>query len=248
MSSNVILTKSVEITINDLKKLPKPTAIGRFHKPIPPHEVIEMVQKSIKGEGHDIVQRRIAINPKHTRVMATFDIANPNSKDKNKNWSAGIMTSTDRTSALKMAGGSRILVCDNLMVMGDLITSRRKHTSGIDLEGEVKRMMDEVYMSCRSADKRANLEEAVKIEEEGEFFSIIGDALVNKLLPADHVREAAQMWLANELEDVKSRSLWGIHNAFTRQIQKLNPIRQLPASVNIAKFIDAYVPEEEEAA
>ena len=244
MSSNVMLTKSVEVTLADLKKLPKPTAIGKFHKPIPPHQVIDTMSKRIKETGHDVKNRRIAINPKQTRVMATFDIAPPE-KDPEKDWSVGIMTSTDRTSALKMAGGSRIIVCDNLMVIGDLIQAKRKHTSGIDLEGEVDRMLEEVFQVCQKADAQQELEEGVEIDDDS-FLSIVGDALISKLLPANHVRDAAHLWLKAELEDVKSRTLWGVHNAFTRQIQKLNPIRQFPASLKIGQFCDTYVPEQEE--
>lgn len=239
MSSNLMLTKSKEITLRDVKKLPEPVAVGKFHKPIHPYVIIDTVDKKLKEIGHEIKQRRIAINPKSTRVIATYDIAPPK-KDKQKDWSIGIMTSVDRTSALKGAGGGRILVCDNLMVVGDVISFRKKHTKNVDIGQEIGHLVEVVLSQCESFDEKMKLEDGIKFDVDAAL-RVYGKALIDHLLPANHVREAAEMWMKGELVDVKPRTLWGIHNSFTRQIQKLNSIRQFPASVNINKFCGEFI-------
>lgn len=239
MSSSLMLSKSTEITLKDVKKLPEPKAVGRFHKPIHPYTVVHTVDNVLKDIGHDVKQCRIAINPKSTRVIATYDIVPPK-KDKQKDWSIGIMTSVDRTSALKGAGGGRVLVCDNLMVVGDLVSFKKKHTKNVDIEWEIRNLVEVVLNQCKSFDDRAAKEEKMLMDMDAGL-RIFGKALVDYLLPANHVRDAAEMWVKAELPDVKSRSLWGIHSSFTRQIQKLNAIRQFPASVNINKFCEGFI-------
>jgi hypothetical protein len=44
------------------------------------------------------------------------------------------------------------------------------------------------------------------------------------------------MWLKRAYEDVLPRTILGLHNAFTRQIQKMTPAKQLPTTVKIGKF------------
>jgi hypothetical protein len=49
----------------------------------------------------------------------------------------GLRTSNDKSFAIQIAIGARVIVCDNLLLSGELIALKRKHTAGLDLIEEL---------------------------------------------------------------------------------------------------------------
>lgn len=230
---------STETTLEDLKLLPAPKSLGRFHKPIHPAEIIETVSTCIKERDHEVVKTRIAVNPKMSRVFATMDLE-PLDKNSGRSWSIGLISSVDKTAAMKLAAGTRIFVCDNLMATGDVFQTRKKHTTGFQLEEEVGEMVDKVLLDCKNQETAIKLQADASLDE-ATAYRIIGETLAKKFMSAIMIQAVQTMWLNKMYEDVIPRTVLGLHNAFTRQVQKMTPAKQLPTTIKIGKFFSDMV-------
>jgi hypothetical protein len=219
--------------LKDLQSLPTPEAKGRYHKPIHPATVVETLISSLNGYDHEVARTAFAMNPKETQLFGILDLE-PQHPELGRTWSVGFMSSVDMTSSFKLAGGAGIFVCENFQVSGEVVVMR-KHTIGLDLNEEIKRMTGKVLEVCESNEKLIEAQDSISLDDK-DAFSLLGDALVQNLLPAAKVREAGELYMAAEYEDCKPRTLWGMHNAFTREIQKLSPGRRVPVTVDTGKF------------
>lgn len=235
MTSLLSKSRSKMMSLEELQALPMPQARGRMHKPIHPHTLISEVKRGVEGHGMEVVRSEFVMNPKETRLFGVMDFApTDDQKTLGRTWSMGIVSSTDSSVKLKLPAGGRIFICDNLMATGDVVVMR-KHTIGFDLQAEIAQMTGRVISFCKTGDLLVQRQEKLALPDH-EAFSIVGDALIQDFMPASAVREAGQIYARAEYEDLKPRTLWGLHNAFTRQVQKLAPASQLPAVVKIGQF------------
>ena len=238
MSSSMCKGRSVEVSLADLRLLPEPQALGSRHKPIHPATVIEQVQTAIEKCGHHTSKLSLAINPKRTRLISTLDVE-PNDElaKEGRSWSIGLLSAIDKSTALKLSAGSRIFVCDNLMCTGDIVQIKHKHTTGFNIVEEIFGMVERVVGMCKDQDAQIATQMSCSLTRD-EALWLVGEALVSELLPAARVRHAADMWCKEEYEDVRPRTVLGLHNAFTRSVQELKPYQQLPRAIAIGRFFD----------
>lgn len=221
------------MTLDELRTLPQPEALGNRHKPIHPATLVDTIVDTFQdGYDMEVARTSFAMNPKATQLFGILDLA-PKEEGANRTWSVGLLSSIDMSSALKLAGGAGVFVCENFMVNGEVVIMR-KHTTGLQLESEINKMVGKSLEVCEANEKLIARQEALSIDD-AQAFNILGEALVKNLLPAAKVREAGDLYFQAELEDVQPRSLWGLHSAFTREVQRLNPGRRVPATVDIGK-------------
>lgn len=241
MTSTLCHGRSTMMSLEQLAALPLPEKLGRVHKPIHPGMLVTEIKKSFE-EVHnlEVVRSEFAMNPKRTRLFGVLDFA-PNSDQKalGRTWSMGIISSIDESIRLKLPAGGRVFVCDNLMATGEIVVMR-KHTSGFDLQKEIAKMTGKVIEFCKAGDLLIERQERIALPEE-KAFEIVGKALVQDFMPASAVRQAGQIYAKGEFPDLQQRSLWGLHNAFTRQVGTLAPASQLPATVEVGKFFTSLI-------
>ncbi len=238
-SGTLCVNRSKFMTIEDIRTLPAPESKGPYHKPIHPAKVVDSLINTLEGTfDHGVARTSFAMNPKETQLFGIIDLE-PQRPELGRTWSVGFMSSIDMTTSLKMAGGAGVFVCENFMANGE-VTIMRKHTKGLDLSEEIKRMTGKVLNVCKNNERLIERQDSISLDDE-QAFALLGGALVSNLLPAAKVREAGELYFGEEYEDCKPRTLWGMHNAFTREIQKLVPSRQVSASVETGKFFSDMV-------
>lgn len=226
--------RSKFMTLDELRTLPAPEALGSRHKPIHPAQLIDTIIDTFQnGYDMEVARTSFAMNPGQTQLFGIMDLA-PQEEGASRTWSTGILSSVDMTSALKLAGGAGVFVCENFMVNGEVVIMR-KHTTGLQLESEIHRMVGKSLEVCKANEALIARQEAISIDDT-QAFNILGEALVSNLLPAAKVREAGDLYFKADYVDVKPRSLWGLHSAFTREVQQLNPGRRVPTTVGIGSY------------
>jgi len=238
MSSILSRGSSKMVTLDELKAYPEPESLGSRHKPIHPHTVFERVVDTINDSGRVVTATQIAVNPKGTRFFGTVDLE-PTEDDTKAGHGAsvGIITATDESAALSLAAGGRVFVCSNLMATGDMFTMKKRHTTHLDLDGEIRVMVEQAFEKIDDRYSIIERQDGIKLGLD-DGLSILGLALVREVLPAATVRSAGDLWMDAEYEDLAPRSVWGLHNAFTRQIQTLRPARQLNAAIDVGRFFN----------
>src|SRR5215475_1825734 len=103
-------------------------------------DMISALDRELLVRGIRIGKETFAVQRDGARLFAVLDLTFESSGDFCA--AMGIRTANDRSMALEIAVGVRVLVCDNLAFSGDLIALRRKHTVKFDLNADISRAVD----------------------------------------------------------------------------------------------------------
>jgi hypothetical protein len=143
----------------------------------------------------------------------------------------GFRNSHDKSIALQIAVGSRVVVCDNMMMTGD-VRVRNEHVSNID----VRKMLDAAFGLVPAAashmiDWFGGMRKRFLSKAEGVDF--LAKCVEYKALPIVNFMDARTNWLesfAGDEEQVQIRhggTMWAAYQAVTAQ-WKSKSILQLP--------------------
>ena len=217
-------------------KTPEPTDTWR---PLPHAEVVDCLTQKAAGMGLRVRNERFAVMPgalypepntrieiPGARLFGTMDFEPVDGLDFPAGClpSAGLRNSHDKSFALSILSGARVLVCANGVLSAEHIITR-KHTSGIDMLDCVDRALVEFMVSIRG-------------------FKVAHDRLagwrVGRAEAADLVVEAARhgafasseiVPILGEFEEpqhpeFKERTAWNLYQAATQIMKKQSPARQ----------------------
>jgi hypothetical protein len=107
--------------------------------PVPHSRLIDTIQTVLKGKGLAIKREEYAVMRNDSILFGVMDLTWETS---GRNTALDVRTSNDKSFAIQIAIGARVLVCDNLMLSGELIALKRKHTANLDLVQECSRGID----------------------------------------------------------------------------------------------------------
>src|SRR5207245_7316426 len=132
--------------------IPPPPATAPW-RPLARGDLISALDRQLLVRGITIGKEAFAIQREGARLFGVLDLTLESSGEFCA--AMGIRTANDRSMALEIAVGVRVLVCDNLAFSGDLIALRRKHTVKFDLNADLSRAVDR-YQAHPVALKRTN--------------------------------------------------------------------------------------------
>ncbi len=139
--------------------------------------------------------------------------------------SAGVRNSHDKTFALSVLSGGRVLVCSNGILAGEHIISR-KHTSGIDLGEAVDRALDAFLNSIRGLkdmvermqSRRLSVQRARSLCVEAARGGAFSSAMILPVLDA---------YESPDHREFRPRTAWSLYNSATEVMKRQSPARQV---------------------
>jgi hypothetical protein len=143
----------------------------------------------------------------------------------------GLRTSNDKSFALQIAIGLRVLVCDNLAFHGELIALRRKHTGNLDLMSELVRGVERYMYGYQQFQHQAESLQTVvltPIEARQQIYA----AFARRIVPVRLFHEVAVPYL----NMTECPTQWDVLNSFTHAVKRLKPGVQFDATVRLGKF------------
>jgi hypothetical protein len=222
------------VTREELMAIPPPLGTPTW-RPIAHGDLIVAIERQLMARGISILEQKFAIQREGARLFAVLDL----SLETTEEFCAamGIRTSNDRSMALEVAVGIRVFVCDNLAFSGDLIALRRKHTARFDLDADIARAMGR-YEAHLLAFQRsiAGIRETPLADPHAN--AMICEAFRREILPVRFFKQVTNAYFdpAPHMTDVQPRTLWGLHNAFSRAIRDMAPAPAFQATTELGKF------------
>jgi hypothetical protein len=214
-----------------------------MHRPVPHHELVEVLKEELASAGYEVTREEYAIQHHGLKLFGVMDlvprpgVTSPLSNG-DKGLGLGFRHGNDQTLSLSLVCGARVAVCDNLMLSGDMIVLKRKHTKGLSLRDEVKAGVERLLLEY------STLEQGIlRLKEQGltdeTAKAMIYDAFVNhQVLPIRYLEQVGT-WFFHppaDAQDCQPRTLWGLHNAFTRTVKELSsPARRFEATTCIGQ-------------
>ena len=240
---------AVEMTREAMRGLKTIEPMGRWHKPIPHASWADKIEERAKGFGLTIVAERHAVQREHI-LFSTFDFKADASSDivvlpEGRLHSIGTRGSNDQTLPREVGVGQRILVCDNGAFGGALISLRHKQTSGFNLDEELDTMFAK-YVT-QAADLEGEIQAAQKRGISDTMAKgLIFDAFIrNEVMPLRFMKAVSRDFFDPKPTDEDTmtdlveypKTLWALHNGFTRAARGLKPDRRFEATAKLGGLL-----------
>ncbi|GMV82507.1 MAG: hypothetical protein AMXMBFR7_36910 [Planctomycetota bacterium] len=235
----LMLSKAQEVSRHDLGAIPTPKSTDTW-RPVPHLEVVETLLRRAQAKGLRVTGERYAVmdgslypqpgvqvSLRGARMFGSLDFAPipglrfpPGCMP-----SAGIRNSHDKSFALSILSGARVLVCANGVLSAEHVISR-KHTSGLELTAEVDRALDaflasttafhDTYMQLRgtSLSKARSHHLVVELARAGAFSSSDIVPVVEEFENPRH-------------PEFRERNAWTLYQSATEVMKRQSPARQV---------------------
>ncbi len=207
----------------DLADIPVPEASGR-HMPVPHHVLADTVVGTAEDLGLPLRSESWGLSDDGMRLYGALDF-DPIAKLRMPDGtgpSLGIRHANDKSISVQLTAGARVFLCDNGVMVGEIETVRRKHTTGLHLDALIRealteylerlpdfgRMHDELT-SSRLTDMRAK--------------ALIHDAfLVEKVMATKYLPAVSDTYFRSEehAERFSHKNRWRLYNAFTETFKQ----------------------------
>jgi hypothetical protein len=193
------LVKTVPVTEKALARIKTPEAT-KFWKPVPHAMVPKLITEAVINRGWDL----IGSNGQRFQMVATQDgsklfgvckIQIPNVETGDDfQLALGFRNSSDKTLGLRMALGTHVTVCSNLMISADIQISRM-HLSGIDPVSMLEELFSRIPEGAKTLSRwMFGLKEIQVTKDEGVGF--LADCVERKALSSFDFMDARASFLS----------------------------------------------------
>jgi hypothetical protein len=234
MNGKLMYANSNLVTRDQLLTIAPPPPTGTW-RPIAHGDLIQAIDRQLLVRGITIRDEKFAIQREGARLFAVLDLSIETTGEFCA--AMGIRTANDQSMALEIAVGMKVLVCDNLAFSGSLIALRRKHTAKFDLNSDISRAVDRYQAHLLALQQEiAVLQDDTITDDRAR--SLIIEAFRFGIMPVRYFRRVTDTYFDPEPEmtDVEPRTMWGLHNAFTRSIGEMAPAPAFAATTELGKL------------
>ncbi|MBI3798034.1 MAG: DUF932 domain-containing protein [Deltaproteobacteria bacterium] len=234
MSGTLITHRgAVRIPKEELMQIQPPAPTDTW-KPVAHGVLVNTLTEVLFNRGIVVKKEEYAIQRDGNLLFGVMDLAWGGTMDYYA--ALGLRTSNDKTLAIQIAIGARVIICDNLLMSGELIALKRKHTAGLDLVEELNAGVRRYELGYQQLGKGIERMKQCKISLT-EVRELIFNVFARKILPIRLFSHIAGNY-ANNADWPKLISLWDVHNVFTFMLKKLKPSVAFEANVRLGKFFE----------
>ena len=214
----------------DIAKLPTPKATATW-QPVPHIELIKTLKSVLADEGMKVLDGQYGIAREGARIFGVMNLEH----DLNGGIggaSLGFRHSNDKKMSIQIVAGMSVFVCDNMVLRGDLIALKRKHTSGLDLRTEIVEAVSKFkvhLVTLESEVSRLQKENVKDVDAK----ALIHDAFKEELVPSRYFPRVSDAYFNPPHEEFAPRTMWSLHNAFTEVLKEMPLGRRMKATQEI---------------
>lgn len=220
--------------------------MGPWHKPISHVALVDELAAEAGRRGFDVARQQFAVAQKNAALFGVMDLVPAGRQDlfvpgqtqdpTNMGLSIGFRSSQDQSMAIRGVAGRRVFVCDNMALSGDMVALARKNTTGLNLVEEIRRGFDKFLQQADMLTAQIQALSGHSLTTD-EAKVVIFDAFAAKFLPVRLLDDVTGFYFQADdtTPDCQPRTLWGLHNAFTRAIKTMKPAVGFEATVAIGR-------------
>lgn len=226
----ISMVDTAVITRTQLAALPPVVGTSTF-KPIPHIDLVETLSKVLSARSITIEREQFAINQSGTRLFGTFDLSLNGIVGSCA--SLGLRTANDRTMAIQMIAGLRIFVCDNLAFNGDMVALRRRHTSGLQLFGEVEQAIVKYERHYFNLKTEVENLKSLRLTDDRAKALIFDAVYKHAVLPQRFGKAVADEYFNPRHAEFEPRTAWSLHNAFTEVVKQIKARKEGESALHL---------------
>jgi hypothetical protein len=240
----LMLDRAVPVTVSQLARIPCPEPTESW-RPYPHSEVVAALSDRMGARGLKVRASRLTLvdgalypeqgvrlDVKGARLFGSFDLEpSVDAFPPGCVPSLGLRNSTDKSYALTILIGMRVMACSNgVLYVERGVQVSRKHTSGLELEGAFDNALDayeeavpamtDLYERLRG--QRLSMTKAK---------SLVVDCAAAGAVPSSHILDAVREFERPSYPAFRGdRTRWGLYNAITHSsFKRMSPQRAAEA-------------------
>lgn len=229
-----------EATTADLAGVPVPDSTESY-VPVPYGRLVEEVKIHVPRFGLAVGREDYALAREGNQMFGVLTCGNGVARD--FALAIGLRSSYDRSLAVQLVAGSRVLVCDNLAFHGEAQASR-KHTVNVfrDLPGMIYDMLFAVSsIKDRMTTEIESMKARYLTPETAHHLMI--QAVRKGALPASRLPKVIEQYDDPGRTDFEPHTAWSLFNSFTAVIGQQSPALQMDNTLRLTGvFRDALAP------
>ncbi len=234
----LMLDKVVPVAVRDLSKVPCPAPTESW-KPYPHSEVVAALSDRIEARGLKVRESRltlvdgamypakgIRVDVKGARLFGSFDLEPSGPFVPGAIPSLGIRNSVDKSYALTVLIGMRVMACSNgVLYVEKGVQVSRKHTSGLELEGAFDNALDAYE---ESVPRMTELYERLRGQKLSTMKakSLTVDLAAAGAIPSAHILPVVREFERPSFKAFREKNRWTLCQAVTHaSVKKMSPQR-----------------------
>lgn len=229
------------VTRETLKALPTPQGTNSW-RPVGFYDLVTAIDRQLAVRDIRITKEEYALARENLRLFGVLELAVPGANGfsgTDYTFAMGVRTSNDRSFSTSLIAGAKIFVCSNLAFSGEFVAMARKHTKAFDLNADVSRAIDRFQAHISTfGGKLDELREHTLDDVHAK--AMLVDAKRGGYLPDRLFDQVLDTYLdpTPDMTDVAHRSQWGLFNAMTRAVNKLEPASRFQVTTQLGKFFE----------
>jgi hypothetical protein len=242
----LIAKKSKLVNRQELVTIPTPAPRGARHRPVPHHERVATLDGVLREAGLTIADERYAVGRGGSRLFGVLKVrpveghALVGAMREGQDLSIGLRSGNAGDVAIKLAAGLRVVVCDNMLLAGSFLALRRKHTTGLVLDGELREAVERYQVQQMQVVQETDRAREQVLTDDQARLAIFG-AFERRIVAPRMFPEVVQNYFAPSPEwtDCTGRNRWALHNSFTRALRTAPAPVQFRATTALAYLLRA---------
>jgi hypothetical protein len=239
MSSTLSAHKdTTKITIEQLRTINTPES-SQYWRPVAHIELVETLKSELDRRDLSVVREEFAVGSEGRKLFGTLDINTD--LVSGVGLSLGFRHSNDKRISIQIVGGGRVFVCDNMMLSGDVTLLKQKHNWSYNLRSLIQRGLD-VWQN-----KRVNMADSIDRMRNTPIADETARALLSKALYEGVTtfatfKETYELYFERAVrtpelyQDCAPRSVYGLHNAYTRALKASTPNAAFSTNIELGKL------------
>lgn len=225
------------LTREQLALVPTPAATAT-HRPVPHHQLVEALVETL-GFRHIAVHREeYAVSSDGQKMFGVMELETTFSGCR---FALGLRNSNNRTLALGITVGFRVMVCSNLSFHGDYTPMVRKHTKNFNLQHALSVGVDDVQRNFKPMVESVERWKGTQITDVDAKLRIYEAFVEGELeVPRHLVREVHSQYFNPKHEEFQARTLFSLQNAFTGAFKDLDPIPMQRATASLGEYFKRF--------
>jgi hypothetical protein len=208
---------------------PQPTTTWR---PIPHSTLVNTLGEILSNRGLAVKREEYAIQRNGNILFGVMDLVWGGTVEYYA--ALGLRTSNNKSFAIQIAIGARVVICDNLLMSGELIALKRKHTAKLDLIEELNQAIRRYELGYQQLEKGIQRLKQCEISLT-ETREMLFNVFAARIVPVKLFHHVATPYIRTP-DCVTLIPVWEVHNAFTNVLKKLPPGVAFDANVKLGKF------------
>lgn len=209
------------------------------HRPIPHADLVEAVIETLGFRHLEVVRDSYAIAKEGNRLFGVLEL---NVEETGVRFFVGLRNSHDRSFALAITCGLRVMVCDNLCFSGDFLPTCKKHSKNLVLADVLSIAIDQAHRGfapmMRTVDVWKNYDltdDQARVILYRIFVERAGIELPRHLAPIAHTS-----YFEPTHDEFQPRTMWSLQNAVTESLKTLDPVPHIQAAAQVGTFFSQF--------